>query len=240
MAVESGSRSWGFASDDSDYDVRIIYVHEPRWYWHLDGAAEHIEHESRGAINIPITDDLDIAGWDLRKALGLMAKCNPPLSEWLSSPIIYKRDPVLAQELLELSAKYFSAKAVANHYLHMADSNFRQYMYNKPEVVRKKYLYAIRPILACRWIEANANFPPMEIDRTMECIKGQPIEPYIRKLIAEKRIGSELGSGPADKEIENFLNFEIQRLKKVINAMPSEPQNLSELNEYFRKTLLGR
>ena len=64
LAIESGSRAWGFASADSDYDVRMSYLHKPEWYWSIEG--EFIEGESRGAINIPINDDLDIAGWDLK------------------------------------------------------------------------------------------------------------------------------------------------------------------------------
>lgn len=31
-AIESGSRAWGFASLDSDFDVRVIYCHDPAWY----------------------------------------------------------------------------------------------------------------------------------------------------------------------------------------------------------------
>ena len=42
LAVESGSRAWGFASPDSDYDVRFIYVRDKESYHNLHA----LEHKS--------------------------------------------------------------------------------------------------------------------------------------------------------------------------------------------------
>ncbi|HTY22758.1 MAG TPA: nucleotidyltransferase domain-containing protein, partial [Desulfomonilaceae bacterium] len=74
-ACESGSRAWGFPSVDSDYDVRFIYIRPVEWYLSID--------EKRDVIERPIDAGLDISGWDLRKALQLFRKSNPPLLEWL-------------------------------------------------------------------------------------------------------------------------------------------------------------
>ena len=80
-ACESGSRAWGFESTDSDYDVRFIYLRKTPWYLTIQNKRDVIER--------PISDELDIAGWDLPKALGLFRKSNPPLLEWLRSPVVY-------------------------------------------------------------------------------------------------------------------------------------------------------
>ena len=130
-AVESGSRAWGFASRNSDYDVRFIYIHKPDWYLSI--------RDRRDVIECPISKDLDISGWDLKKALGLFSKSNPPLLEWLGSPIIYKDAFDLANRLREMLTTSFQPQRSMYHYLHMARGNYREYL--KGEVVRlKKYL----------------------------------------------------------------------------------------------------
>ena len=154
-ACESGSRAWGFASADSDYDVRFIYVHQADWY--LDIALER----KRDVIEIPICDDLDVSGWDLRKALGLMRKSNPPLLEWLQSPIVYWEYVEAVLELQRLGEAFFSPVACGYHYLSMAKSNYRDYLQG-PQVRLKKYLYVLRPLLAVQWIEQALGPVPTE------------------------------------------------------------------------------
>src|SRR5580698_4708067 len=70
-ACESGSRAWGFASQDSDYDVRFLYVHSRDWYLSIE--------DRRDVIEQPLHEGLDLSGWDLRKTLQLLRKSNPPL-----------------------------------------------------------------------------------------------------------------------------------------------------------------
>ena len=108
-AVESGSRAWGFASTDSDFDVRFIYLHKPEWYLSVE--------TKRDVIEEPISDSLDISGWDLRKALGLLRKSNPPLLEWLKSPIVYRENAEFTSSFRALAAKYFSPEKCYLHYL---------------------------------------------------------------------------------------------------------------------------
>jgi len=66
LACESGSRAWGFPSKDSDYDVRFLYVNPRDWYLTIS--------EKSYVIELPISDELDINGWDLKKALKLLRK----------------------------------------------------------------------------------------------------------------------------------------------------------------------
>ena len=96
-----GSRAWGFASPDSDYDVRFLYVRTREDYLQLDPLRDVIEQ--------PINDLLDINGWDLQKALRLMYKSNPTLFEWLKSPIIYI-ETEFADEMRRVMSDYFSVK----------------------------------------------------------------------------------------------------------------------------------
>ena len=116
FACESGSRAWGFASRDSDYDVRFLYAHRRDWYLSVE--------DRRDVIERPIADDLDVSGWELRKALRLLRKSNPPLLEWLQSPVVYRRDPVFTTEFGVLASEFYSPRRCFAHYLHMAFGNW--------------------------------------------------------------------------------------------------------------------
>ncbi len=152
-AVESGSRAWGFASTDSDWDVRFLYLRRPEWYLSVQ--------RRRDVLEYPLADGLDVSGWDLKKALGLFAKSNPPLLEWLRSPIVYREAFSAAARLRVLAADYFSPRSCMHHYLSMAEGNYREYLQRDPVRV-KKYFYVLRPVLACRWIQMHGTTPPTE------------------------------------------------------------------------------
>ena len=226
-AVESGSRAWGFASQDSDYDVRFIYVPDITYYFKV--------HNPRDVIEV-MDGDLDFAGWELRKALGLLYKGNPPLLEWLTSPLIYKEDAEAVQELKNVSRGYYDAKKAIYHYIHMAEGNYRQYILNRSDVKLKKYLYVIRPILACLWIIKYSTMPPMEIARTLELLKQDKLAyEEISKLLKDKRSGVELGMGPKNPILNNFIDQHLNICHSFVRSLESEHKDIEPLNQYLEK-----
>ncbi|HNN29482.1 MAG TPA: nucleotidyltransferase domain-containing protein, partial [Agitococcus sp.] len=150
-ACESGSRAWGFPSPDSDYDVRFIYAQKPSSYIRV--------FDKRDVIEEPIDGLLDISGWDIKKALGLLRKSNPALMEWLSSPIIYRQHAAI-EPLRALAQASFLPLSSCHHYLSMARQDINKLVIGS-DIRLKKYLYMFRALLATQWVIANNNQPPM-------------------------------------------------------------------------------
>jgi predicted nucleotidyltransferase len=231
LAVESGSRAWGFESTDSDYDVRFIYVRPTEWYLSID------VEDQRDVIEKPITGELDVSGWDLRKALRLMRKSNPPLFEWLQSPIIYRERPTLAAGLRALAPEFYSARATFFHYLHMASGNMREYL--RGDVVwRKKYFYVLRPVLAMRWIEQGRGLVPIEFQALLDStVPAGDVRGAIAELLGVKRSGAELDRGPRIPLISDFVESEIARFESEGATQPVSKGDSGELDRYFRGVL---
>ncbi len=114
MAIESGSRAWGFASPNSDYDVRFIYAHDPDWHLAVD------LEERRDVIEYPITDEIDLNGWDLRKAIRLFWKSNPAFVEWIQSPIDYINRGSFKADAFNALPKIYAVDCGIHHYRSMA------------------------------------------------------------------------------------------------------------------------
>jgi len=160
-ACESGSRAWGFASKDSDYDVRFVYVRKPDW-----DLSVKVEHK-RDGVEVPIVGDLDINGWGLRKTMKLLAKSNPALLEWFSSDIVSKEALGFWAETRPLMKDYYSSRAGFYHYFNMAKSNYREYLRGE-KVKLKKYFYVLRPVLCMGLIARDERIPPFDFETTGE------------------------------------------------------------------------
>jgi predicted nucleotidyltransferase len=228
FACESGSRGWGFESQDSDYDVRFIYVHPLDWYLSVE--------QHRDVIEIPISKLLDVNGWELRKSLRLLKKSNPALLEWLSSPIVYREHARIMRDYRALIGPYYSPSACMQHYLSMAKGNFRDYL--QDELVRtKKYLYVLRPVLACRWIEAGLGAVPMQFARLLDAVAPQgPVLEAIDALMDAKKAGFESDRGLRIQVLNDFLSAEIARLHSLHLRAPKRP-HVEEMDRFFRSAL---
>ena len=229
-AIESGSRGWGFASKDSDYDVRFIYTHPTDWYLSIEDKKDFIE--------VPINDLLDINGWDLRKALLQYKKSNPTLMEWLSSPIVYMEDYSTTQRMRELLPAYFSPVPTIYHYLHIARNKFEEVI-STDQVKIKLYFYILRPILACMWIEKNNTTPPMEFSKLMaEQLLDGALVNEINKLLEKKTAGLEIDIEPKSPVIIDFLKNKTTHYEQYLKTVRKEKTSDYEaLNVLFRETL---
>jgi hypothetical protein len=228
-ACESGSRAWGFPSADSDYDVRFLYIHPKNWYLSIDDKRDVIERKN--------SDLIDISGWDIRKALKLLRKSNPPLLEWLKSPIVYQQRLDIVEKIRLLIPEYYSSKSCLYHYLHMAEGNFREYL--KGEIVWiKKYFYVLRPILASKWIEAGYGVVPMEFELLINrLVGGDELKDAINELLRRKKEGQELDRGPRIPVISEFIETELERLGSKSFDGNNSNTDTERLDEVFRLVL---
>lgn len=203
MAVESGSRAWGFPSPDSDYDVRFVYVRPRDWYLSLVPGRDVIEH--------PIVDEIDLNGWDVRKTLGLLLKSNAVVSEWMLSPICYRTDDPFVAKLSALADDLLNPRALAYHYAKSGKLAADRWLDGEGEVPVKKYFYALRPALAIRAIRLNPGArPPMNLQQLV-AVSDLPaaLVDQIDMLVARKAQTNERTNGMRLPEIEALIRDEL-------------------------------
>jgi predicted nucleotidyltransferase len=225
-ACESGSRAWGFASPDSDYDVRFVYVHKADYYHSID--------DQRDVIEVPINDLLDINGWELRKALRLFRKSNAPLYEWLQSPIVYSADSNFVSEMKALMSNYFSPRAGMHHYLRMAKGVFESEL--SSEMVKlKRYFYALRPVLAAKWIADMKSVPPMDF-KSLSVLMPKQISTLVEELLSIKVKVDESFMIEKSSEVNAFIG-ECIRYCEARVPLGKNSANAVELNKVFKRSI---
>lgn len=224
LAVESGSRAWGMASADSDYDVRFVYVRREEDYLRLE--------DVRDTVEWGLDETYDVVGWDICKFLRLMRGSNPTVFEWLESPIIYREAPAFG-EVREKALKCFSSKASAYHYLGMAKGEEK--IYSKADKVSAKtYLYAMRAVLAARWVLDKGTPGPMEFRELIDTALGADMASMVDKLLKAKSGGTEKCEVPHMPDLEEWIAEEMASLfdRARVTEAP-EKMEWAELDELF-------
>jgi len=229
FAGESGSRAWGLQSPDSDYDVRCIYAHQPHWYFSIEDRRESFE--------TVFPDDIDIAGYELRKALRLFSTCNIPINEQILNPVCYGGDPAFLERIRALIPVYFNKNRALLHYTNVAGQGMSQVQ--GLSVGLHRVFYVIRPLLACEWIDKCDSMPPTEVQKLLDAdflpltLVNEVSEIMRRKLVTVTvdRVSLELS-----KDLLYWMTESLARHQETLRLLPAGPTAVSfePLNELFR------
>lgn len=228
-ACESGSRAWGFSSPDSDYDVRFIYAHPADWYLTLD--------EGSDTLNFPVDEELDLAGWELRKALKLLRGSNAALFEWLQSPVVYREALDFRAAVQPFMGACFNTRAGLHHYLGLVRRGVEDDLTGE-EVRLKRLFYALRSALAARWIrERPTELPPMEFGQLREMLPAA-LNGVVDKLLARKASADEKTNVPSPAELLVFLREEYAAGQEARATLPVPAAGADlGLDELFRRLI---
>lgn len=210
LAVESGSRAWGFPSPDSDYDCRFLFIRRAEDYlspW-----------RKRDVIETPLDAVFDVNGWDLAKALQLLLKGNAVVLEWLTSPIRYRQDARFVDDFLELARTVADRRRIARHYLHLGETQRRKFFSDGRATSRKKLFYVLRPAAALRWLRMHPSeaVPPMNFLELMQgCAPPRDVLEATQRLAAEKAASREMGIAPLELILARFVDDEFEQARDL-------------------------
>ena len=228
LAVESGSRAYGCASDDSDYDIRLIYVYPLERYLTLSAPPDSIS---------VMEGDLDICGWELRRALSHASKSNATFWEWMRSRVILSRLG-FDQRIQDAAKPYFREKPLLHARMGLINSYRKEIMQGKKQT--KNALGLMRAAMQAVYIMQYHAVPPVEIKALISqtVLPGTQDAEECSGLLelcrngqqdAEYTLSCELASG-----IDSRIRLQLQKLPE------DDKRDLTELDQFFQSVVLDR
>ncbi|WP_298502432.1 DNA polymerase beta superfamily protein [uncultured Methanobrevibacter sp.] len=226
-AVETGSRAWGHANENSDYDIRFIYrCNDVAEYLVLDKFRDVIQYEE-GVF--------DFVGWDIKKALYLHFKSNPNLREWMISPVVYISDEIGIFE----GFPNFNPEILKHHYFGLAHKTYKKYIRSKDVrdlKVVKKTLYVTRCVLSWQLLDRGI-FPPANFSELIE--KSEISEELKEAILTLRKSYSTLDfENVGDEvfcEIHNWIGKSQKSFKK--KSFKNPKRNIDDYNLRFQEII---
>jgi uncharacterized protein len=233
FASDAGSRALGFSSEESDYDLRFIYIHKPEWYLTIDQHKDVLEVPKHDELSIQVDPRLDVSGWEITKALRLYRKSNPSMLEWLNSKIVYCNEHGMAAKLKSIQHDFFSPKPYVIHHLNLVKKNFISLQKNE-KIKIKLYLYVLRSIMAAKWIEKYQSVPPLDFKELLMILPDCRVKEEAKKLLLSKQAWEYYINKTLI--INEFVIEEIDRIEKYAKGLNNKVVDPTEtLNRILEK-----
>ena len=220
FATISGAHLYGFASPDSDYDIRGVHVLPVQEILGLVRGDETIE------TMLPGPPEVDLVTHDAEKFFRLLLKRNGYVLEQVLSPLIVASTPE-HDELCELARRSIT-RHHAHHYLGFADNQWRLFEKERPRRL-KPLLYVLRVLLTGIHLMRSG-----EVEANLVHLNESYRLPYLPELIARKRSGAERQT--IDDAGLQFYESEYRRLRELLTlahtetSLPEEPPTRDELH----------
>lgn len=234
LAVTSGSRGLGYSSPESDWDVRFIYVHKPEWYFSVAPTDDVIEY-------VDAASGLDVEGFDLKKALALLTKTNPIESDWLHTKDILIVDEDFLGRMLTFERMCYNTKRAMYHFYSISVKHNERYL--DKEITLKRFIYYMRGMLACRWIERNGCHPPIIVDELIDATitDNEKVRLAAHNLLASKREGKTHDKDIVESGLVDYV-FSMQEYYNELlhNSRINKPSfDYRELSKFLMDTVMN-
>ncbi|MEM9191917.1 MAG: nucleotidyltransferase domain-containing protein [Myxococcota bacterium] len=226
FATISGAHLYGFASPDSDIDLRGAFLHPTDAMLGLHPPDETVTIEDK-------TIDLDWVAHDLRKFARLMTRHNGYVLEQLYSPLVVVDTPEFGE--LRALGKACITRPTVRHYRGFARGRRGRLAESAPTV--KHLLYAYRVFLSGIHLMQSG-----EVCSNIAVLNERFRRPEIHELVARKQAGAEkMELSPGDLELHNPILDGLEReLTEAYekSALPEEPE-IAPLDAFVVRTRLN-
>ncbi|MFN3290304.1 DNA polymerase beta superfamily protein [Acinetobacter johnsonii] len=220
--IESGSRLWGMASPDSDYDVRGV---------HLPSKAQYYDYRQHRDLIEIMDGDFDFVSFDLNKMFGLIAKSNPTVLEWVRAHIVYFNAFPEWENFRDGLLNRVDYKALYYHYLSLAKGGM-QVMQTADNFTYKKVFYSIRGLMSAE-LATQQIMPELQITELFDQISADdPLRHWAEDYLEIKKQQKEKAQLP---EVEQTKILKLLECKiEVLNTQPIQSTNdLEKLQQYL-------
>ena len=238
FAIENGSRSWGMASKDSDFDVRFVFYRPLKNYISLSKEKDVItaafgENLNRCAVQ---GSWVDISGFDIFKYLRLLYSSNPTTLEWLNSPIVYRGDNNLP--LREYMNGNFNQTRLFKHYFSLFKNNYREFIEHDKMITYKKYLYSMRGVLNAEYVYNFDKLPPLDLRKTIDDVQKLMPDKVYSKLQEVLEIKSKGLERETILRIPEFDGFCKDEMNKTFDNFNDRTPDIKIFNDFLQNLVL--